>query len=353
MSTLQQEGRGSVDSFATAKTGPSPSRRMTADFGELEGLMQGLREENAAATPGVPTPKAAVHFAETTPSKGDESMSSTNSSSISERRATPHSKLPSSSPALSPALTADTTADESGLGDLPEMGGSPQGGGGKRAASLGGAAAPKVSARERASEASERQKSCQRPTPTSGRGKRAGAPTTDANERAGGAGGRVNDLPLLHSLRSRTNDLIPLRSLRSRTNDLLLLHSLRSRTNDLIPLRSLRSRTNDLLPLRSLRSLGAAPSHSPSPSQSILNRSSKRGRASLPGNAARPNLTFGPSSTSKKRSRRSVAFGSPQAAEFNSGSPSTKLTPMPSPAAKQQYVQRAVRPQLLRHATPL
>ena len=39
----------------------------------------------------------------------------------------------------------------------------------------------------------------------------------------------------------------------------------------------------------------------------------------------------------KKKRRKSVAFGSPQAAEFNSSSPSANLTPMPTSEAKQKY----------------
>ena len=39
----------------------------------------------------------------------------------------------------------------------------------------------------------------------------------------------------------------------------------------------------------------------------------------------------------RKKGRKSVAFGSPQAAEFNSSSPSASLTPMPTEAAKLKY----------------
>ncbi|GMI09065.1 hypothetical protein TrRE_jg4363 [Triparma retinervis] len=40
----------------------------------------------------------------------------------------------------------------------------------------------------------------------------------------------------------------------------------------------------------------------------------------------------------RKKGRKSVAFGSPQAAEFNSSSPSASLTPMPTEAAKLKYI---------------
>ncbi len=61
--------------------------------------------------------------------------------------------------------------------------------------------------------------------------------------------------------------------------------------------------------------------------KSILNY--KKPRMSLPA----PNA----SRSARPRRSRTVAFGSPQAAEFNSGSPSASLTPMPGSEAKQKY----------------
>ena len=67
--------------------------------------------------------------------------------------------------------------------------------------------------------------------------------------------------------------------------------------------------------------------NAPVPRRSILN-SSRKPRDSIASIGSRR----------QSGARRSVAFGSPEAAEYNVGSPSMSMTPMPSKQAKQRYV---------------
>lgn len=79
------------------------------------------------------------------------------------------------------------------------------------------------------------------------------------------------------------------------------------------------------------------------PPKGILNKNkNKNKRASLP-SAGLPlgddedTMDSKGGKKKRKKGRKLVAFGSPQAAEFNSSSPSASLTPMPTEAAKLQY----------------
>ena len=74
---------------------------------------------------------------------------------------------------------------------------------------------------------------------------------------------------------------------------------------------------------------------------SILNKNKgKKGRASIgamPTSSADVAPVAKTQGGKKRKSRKSVAFGSPQAAEFNNSSPSASLTPMPTKEAKEKY----------------
>jgi hypothetical protein len=231
--------RDSMDSFATAKSTNTPSRRMTADFGELEGLMNGLKEEQEASA------KKGVSFAASP--AADDSNTSTSSSNLSSRRGTPHSKTGVESarvesPALSPVNTADATInDDADMDDLPAMGGSPM--------------------------------------PSHSKNTKNGNGSRSMSMSGVGMAGQPKSILHKESCAKR----------------------------------------------KSRMSLPAS-----------KNNGEEMGGAA-DGSTGNGNGNSTNNGNTKKRSRRSVAFGSPQAAEFNTSSPSTKLTPMPSPSAKHLY----------------